>query len=59
MHNDDIRELCSGGKVQEVIIADQTGHIKTHGSVLCGQESWQPHREYIDRKKENSFFMRA
>ena len=35
------------------------GHIKTHGSVSCGQESQRPHREYIYRKKENSFFMRA
>ena len=31
-------------------------YIKTHGSVLCGQESWRPHCEYIYRKKENSFF---
>ena len=36
-----------------------TVYIKTHGSVSCGQESRQPHREYIYRKKENSFFTHA
>ena len=30
--------------------------MKTHGSVSCGPRAGAPHREYIDRKKENVIF---